>query len=267
MVMLALGLGSPTHPIDKKAWKAYTDTETLSTYGGKPHIEFPPLFGHQYSHTWIDFRGIKDDQNRKLGFDYFENSRRAAQAQNFYAIKNPLGFRGYDALNWGLTACDGPRDLPFGIDSDIFAKNKFLGYFARGAPAGVDDGTIAPTAAISSLPFAPEIVLPTLYNWRINRPELWTKYGFADAFNPTAMPDKPSGWVAKETLGIDQGPIVLMMENHRTGLIWETMKRDVYLRAGLEAAGFRGGWLDKSVTSPKRPQEKVGLFVEGAKLK
>src|SRR5207244_2848260 len=129
-------------------------------------------------HTWIDFRGIQDDQNRKLGFDYFENSRRATTAQNYYAIANPHGWRGYNKLNWGLTACDGPRDHDQDISAELMAKYKFLGYAARGAPDGIDDGTIAPTAAASSLPFAPDLVLPTLYSWRFQHPELWTDHGF-----------------------------------------------------------------------------------------
>jgi hypothetical protein len=245
MIMLLLSLGSPTHPIDKEAWKSFHDTNKVTTYGGKPYIDFKPLFGHQYSHIWVDFRGIQDDQNRQLGFDYFENSRRATHAQNYYAIKNPLGLRGYGRYNWGFTACDGPKDHPEGIPKDLIEKHGFMGYVARGAPDGIDDGTIAPTAAASSLPFAPEIVLPTLYNWRFGRPELYTKHGFVDAFNPTAIPSRPSGWISKETLGIDQGPTMLMIENYRTGFVWDLMKKDPYIKSGLKSAGFSGGWLAK----------------------
>jgi hypothetical protein len=245
MVMMLLAMGSPTHAIPKESWQNYTATNNVTEYGGQKYIDFKPLFGHQYTHTWVDFRGIHDDQNRKLGFDYFENSRRATIAQNYYAIKNPQGWRGYGPLNWGWTACDGPKDSSGTVSSDIVKKFGFLGYSARGAPNGIDDGTIAPTAAAASLPFAPHVVLPTLYNWRAKHPELWTSEGFVDAFNPTAMPDKPSGWIAPDRLGIDQGPIMLMTENYRSGLVWNLMKKDPYLKTGLKKAGFTGGWLEK----------------------
>jgi hypothetical protein len=237
MMMLLLGMGSSTKPIDPKAWQSYVASEKLTDYAGKEYIAFPPMFGHQYSHAWVDFRGIQDSQNRKLGFDYFENSRRATYAQNFYARENPLRHRGYDALNWGITASDGPGD-------DKKFQGKYFGYRERG-PFLFDDGTIAPTAALGSMPFAPELVLPTAQNWQQKRPELKTPYGFTDAFNPAADPEKPSGWVDQDTLGIDQGPIVLMVENYRTGLVWDVMKKDANLRAGLKSAGFTGGWLDK----------------------
>jgi hypothetical protein len=237
MMMLLLGMGSSSKPIDPKAWQSYVASEKLTDYAGKEYIAFPPMFGHQYSHAWVDFRGIQDSQNRKLGFDYFENSRRATYAQNFYARENPLHHRGYDALNWGITASDGPGD-------DKKFQGKYFGYRERG-PFLFDDGTIAPTAALGSMPFAPELVLPTAQNWQQKRPELKTPYGFTDAFNPAADPEKPSGWVDQETLGIDQGPIVLMVENYRTGLVWDVMKKDANLRAGLKSAGFTGGWLDK----------------------
>ena len=239
MIMMLLAIGSPTHPIPQQSWNNFTSSDTVTRYGGKPFIEFAPAFGHQYSHTWIDFRGIRDDENRKVGFDYFENSRRAARAQNYYARKDPLHWRGYDKTNWGFTACDGPGDPVVGVP----AQSRFLAYAARGAPNGLDDGTIAPTGAIASLPFAPELVMPTLRNWKNNHPELWTSHGFTDAFNPTADTSKPSGWVDPDTIGIDQGPIALQIENYRSGLIWNTMKKDPYLVDGLRKAGFKGGWL------------------------
>ncbi len=245
MIMLVMGLGSPTHPLPADTWNKYTATESISNYAGQKYIQFEPLFGHQYSHSWLDFRGIKDAQNQAIGIDYFENSRRATYAQNYYAQKNPLGFIGYSKLDWGLTACDGPGQV-FNR-KDGMKTFDFLTYAARGCPAGVDDGTIAPTAAASSIAFAPELVLPTLRHWRTARPEIWSPIGFKDAFNPTAIPTKPSGWVDSDCLGIDQGPIVMMTENYRTGLVWNTMKRDQYMRDGLKRAGFKGAWLDKPV--------------------
>lgn len=212
-----------------------------------------------------------------MGFDYFENSRRATLAQYEYGKNNPLGFKDYSKFDWGWTACDGPGDAynhPQGLQphNSLFAprikaiteanpatipgrttlnnyfalqpaQRHYFSYIARGAPESTDDGTIAPTAAASSIAFAPEVVLPTLYHWRLNRPEIWSNNGFKDAFNPTADPKKPSGWVDTDSLGIDQGPIVLMTENYRSGMVWDTMKKDPYLVKGLKQAGFTGGWL------------------------
>lgn len=290
MILMLLGLGSPTHPLAKGSWDKWLSTETMNTYGGQTYIDFRPLFGHQYSQAWIDFRGIMDDKTKSLGFDYFENSRRATLAQYAYGEKNPLGFKDYSKLDWGWTACDGPGDafnksksanlslLPSydemlekvnpgtvagrSILNSYFAErlksaNKrfllpddkqeqhFFSYMARGAPDSVDDGTIAPTAAASSIAFAPEVVLPTLRHWRQDRPEIWTKDGFKDAFNPTADPGKRSGWVDSDMIGIDQGPIVMMTENYRSGMVWNIMKKDSYLQDGLKKAGFTGGWLGR----------------------
>ncbi len=251
MILLLLGMGSPTHPLKPESWKKYTESDQVYNYKGRDYIDFKPLFGHEYSHSWVDFRGIKDDKNRNLGWDYFENSRRATLAQYHYGIDNPQGFKGYSKLDWGWTACDGPGGS-FNKVADGVPRS-FHTYIARGAPAGIDDGTIAPTAAAAAIAFAPDVVLPTLYHWRLKRPEIWTPNGFSDAFNPTAEPGKPSGWVDAETLGIDQGPIVLMTENYRSGMVWDLMKKDVYLRAGLKQAGFTGGWLDKLNGASSKP--------------
>lgn len=249
MLLMVLGLASPTHPISAKSWQAYTDTYDFQKSGGKPYAAFGPLFGHQYSHAWIDFRNIKDDVNRKHGFDYFENSQRAVQAQHDYALRNPLGWFRFDALNWGLTASDGPGLLT----KDVFGKSvTFHGYRARGAPGDFDDGTIAPTAVASSLPFAPDLVLPTLRHWTFSRPELWSKQGFKDAYNPSFDLTKPSGWIASDTLAIDQGPIVMMLENHRSGFFWSLASKNKILSEGLSKAGFSGGWLQNSLNSGTR---------------
>jgi hypothetical protein len=231
MLMVLLGLGSPTHPLPADAWKDYHKTDPRKN----GYTPFAPMFGHQYSHAWIDFRGLTDEASKQRGFDWAENSRRAVLAQQAYAVKNPKGFKGYGALDWGITASEGPGKIQKVVDGKL---RKFLGYFARGAPGGPDDGTLAPTAAAASLPFAPELVLPTLRHWRAQRPDIWTREGFADAFNDTA------GWVAPDRLGIDQGPIVLMTENFRSGFVWDVMKKDPDLRRGLQRAGFQGGWLE-----------------------
>jgi hypothetical protein len=234
-ILMLLGMGSPTHPLPATAWNDYMSTAQIGTDNGEKSIEFGPLFGHQYLQIWQDCRGIEDALNKKLGFDYFENSRRAVETQHSYAIDNPQSCRGYGALDWGLSASDGVGYLANSADGQ---RRQFFGYGARGFPGAQDDCTIAPTAAAGSLPFAPELVLPTERHWLTDRPELFGPLGFKDAFNPTFDPTKPSGWVDPDSLGIDQGPILLMTENYRTGLIWNTMRNDPYLKTALNKAGF-----------------------------
>ena len=255
LLVYILALASPTHPVGKDAYEAWTSTydETWGTFQGQEHLGFAPLFGHQYSHVWLDLRGIQDAYMRGKGIDYFENSRRAVLSQRAYAIANPMGWEGYDANVWGLTASDGP------IDATLDYKGQpriFKTYTARGA--GIrhifDDGTIVPTAAAASMPFAPEVVVPAIeaMHARYGR-WIYRQYGFVDAFNPSFHYDVPlnhgkvhagMGWVDEDYIGIDQGPIVLMIENHRSGLVWEVMRRNPHIRRGLERAGFSGGWLD-----------------------
>ena len=260
MILYLLGLGSPTHPLDEAVWPTWTSTYEWEDFYGYEHVNFTPLFGHQYSHMFVDYRGIQDgwmrEKSAELGepYDYFENSRRATLSQHAYAIDNPMGWEDYSAEIWGLTASDGPSDRAVMVDGD---ERQFHTYWARGASADHvnDDGTLAPTAAGGSIPFAPEITVPTLMAMAERYPDLWTSdYGFRDAVNPTFdfedVPIKrnseitPQGWVDHDYLGIDQGPILIMAENYRTGLVWETMKRSPYLVRGLQRAGFEGGWLD-----------------------
>jgi hypothetical protein len=253
MILYVLALGSPTHAIDPSAWNAFTSTYRWGTFYGQEYVQFVPLFGYQYSQMWIDPRGIRDEFLRGHGIDYFENSRRATLAQRAYAIANPGGWRGYGENLWGLTACDGPFDGSVTIDGRV---RTFLSYAARGASAVEtrDDGTIAPTAAASSLPFAPELVAPAIEAMRHRADDrLYSTYGFLDAFNPTltvpaakfGVVDPQRGWVDVDYLGIDEGPIVGMIENYRTGLVWSVMRRSPYVIRGLQRAGFSGGWLDE----------------------
>jgi hypothetical protein len=238
MIVIILALGSPTHPVDASAWSEYTKTDRWGTFYGQDHILFAPLFGHQYSHVWIDFRGIRDAVSREHGIDYFENSRRATVSQRAYAIANPSHYRDYGDRVWGLTACDGPGDGKRTIDG---REITFYGYAARGASATEirDDGTVAPTAAISSIVFTPEISLQALREMRQRYGDhLYSKYGFRDAFNPTV------GWFDVDYLGIDQGPIITMIENHRSGLVWKTIRKNQHIVRGLKRAGFTGGWLE-----------------------
>ena len=199
------------------------------------------LFTHQLSHIWIDFRGIQDAFMRAHGLDYFENSRRATYVQQQYAIRNPLGFEGYGEYCWGLTASDGPGWTVRVLNG---IERRFFDYIARGAPYGPDDGTIAPWAVVASLPFAPEIVLPTIQHFDQLDLGMLRPYGFKATFNPTfAVEGDRRGWVSPWHFGIDQGPIVLMIENYRSGLLWGVMRRCPYVVTGLRRAGFTNGWL------------------------
>ena len=162
-------------------------------------------------------------------------------AQQQYAIRNPLGFKGYNEYCWGITGSDGPGPTSMKIEG---IERRFFDYTARGIPYGPDDGTIAPWAAMASLPFAPEIVLPTLQHFNEVYPEVTSKYGFKCSFNPTFESGDQStpGWISKSYYGLDQGPIVLMIENYRTGFVWQLMKKCPLITEGLRKAGFNGGW-------------------------
>jgi hypothetical protein len=254
MILYVLALGSPTHAVEAEAWREWTSSYRWGEWEGQEYIQFAPLFGYQYSHVWIDFRGIQDSYMRGKGIDYFENSRRASYAHRGYAIRNPQGWRDYGENVWGLTACDGPIDGTFEVDGK---RRTFYTYTARGACEHRvhDDGTLAPTAAASSIPFAPEIALPAIEEMAQRYGEnLFSRYGFLDSFNPTFRLEMPLqhgrvvagvGWFDGDYLGIDQGPILAMIENYRTGLVWRRMRKNPHIVRGLRRAGFRGGWLDE----------------------
>ncbi len=246
MILYLLALGSPTSPISSEAWNGYTRSSKWLKYYGKEFVSFGPLFGHQYSHCWIDFRGIHDDYMRAKGIDYFENSRRATLTHQAYAKQNPKNYFSYSENIWGFTACDGPADEVRTVNG---IEYRFQSYAARGVSADWvnDDGTIAPTAAGGSVAFAPEICIPALKSMRDEIPGLWTPYGFLDAFNLTYVTEKsPNGWIDHDYLGIDQGPIIIMIENLRSELVWNVMKKNPYIIKGLQRAGFTGGWLENN---------------------
>jgi hypothetical protein len=242
LILYVLGLASPTHPLAAESYRAWTETYCWKTLYGYEFLYAGPLFIHQLSHMWIDFRGIQDDFMRARGIDYFENSRRATYVQRQYAIQNPLDYRGYGENCWGITASDGPGPACVRIEG---VERYFEDYTARGVPDGPDDGTIAPWAAVASLPFAPEIVLAALQHFNDVYPETTSEYGFKCSFNPTftAGDQARRGWIAKGYYGLDQGPIVMMIENYRTGFLWDLMKGCPLIREGLRRAGFTGGWL------------------------
>ncbi len=243
MILILLAMGSPTHPIPANSWELWCEPYEWMDFYGMEHVNFDPLFGHQYSHMYVDFRGIQDAYMREKGIDYFENARRATLANRAYCIDNPSGFTGYGPNQWGLTACDGPANDRIQVQGKPIQT---FTYRARGASAQriVDDGTIAPTAAGGSIPFASEASLAALeYMWNTHADQLIGKYGFRDAFNLTYTKGNPSGWFDTDYLGIDQGPILIQLQNHENEMIWNLMKQNPYLISGLKKAGFTGGWL------------------------
>lgn len=255
MLVYLLALGSPGRSVQPEAWEAWCSTYPRSwqVFHGQQHLHFAPLFGHQYTHCWVDFRGLRDAYMASRGLDYFENSRRATLAQRAYAQANPLGWAGYGGDIWGITACDGPADVTRPYRGEM---RRFISYAGRGAGGheSYDDGTLAPTAALASLPLAPEIVVPALRALRTQYGHaIYARYGFVDSFNPSFQFSDVRlqhgrivpglGWVDTDHLGIDQGPISLMLANHRRDAVWALLRGEPQLTRGLQRAGFRGGWL------------------------
>jgi hypothetical protein len=217
MIIYCLGIGASTNSLPASSWGLWTSGYTWTTNYGQAYVPFPALFTYEYSHCWIDFRHIADAYMNSHNSTYFENSRRAALAQVAYGIANPNHQIGYTSNVWGLTASDGPN-----------------GYASHGLPpAGFDDGTIAPTAAGAAMPFTPEYSVPSLnYFYSHFRTHIWTPYGFRDAFNLGQQ------WYAADELGIDQGPIVIMIENYRTQRPWHVFMQNPEVQTGLQRAGF-----------------------------
>jgi hypothetical protein len=247
LLLYALALGSPTYPIPSSCYRAWAETYRWKKLYGLEFLFAPSLFVHQLSHLWIDFRGIQDAFMRKKGIDYFENSRRATLVQQRYAIRNPRGFEGYGEFVWGISASDGPGPAVRKVGGKV---RRFWDYRARGVPWGPDDGTLTPWAVVASLPFEPELVVHTLEEIDRSHPEMNSEFGYKCSFNPTFRARSPSsktsdskGWISVGHYGIDQGPVILMIENFRSGMVWDLMRRCPYLIQGLGRAGFRGGWL------------------------
>lgn len=258
LILYILALGSPTFPIPESSYAKWLTTYEWKTIYGIDLVYAGPLFIHQLSHVWIDFRGIRDDFMRRHDADYFENSRRAAYVQQRYAIENPLGFAQYGEFCWGVTASDGPGTITRKIHG---VERNFFDYVARGVPYGPDDGTLAPWAVVASLPFAPEIVLPTIEHFNRLRLREVNPYGFKASFNPTYVEESvhKAGWVSQYHFGINEGPTVIMIENYRTELVWQLTRQCPFIIEGLRRAKFAGGWLDAApspaASAPEKPYE------------
>jgi hypothetical protein len=239
LFIYVLAAGSPTHPIPSQAYRHWLATYEWKELYGYAFVYGGPLFMHQLGQIWYDFRGIQDEYMRDKAIDYFENTRRATFVQREYAIRNPKRFVGYGPNSWGFTAGDGPGPATRKVNG---VRRRFYAYTARGVPWGPDDGTLAPWAVATSLPFAPEIVLPALEHMSSAFPTLTGKYGYKCSFNPSYN-RRGSGWISQGHYAIDQGPVVLMIENYRSGLIWRLMRECPYVVDGLKRCGFAGGWL------------------------
>lgn len=239
LILYILGLGSPTFPLPKSSYVAWTASYRWKKIYDQEFLYAGPLFIHQYSHLWIDFRGIQDAYMRDKHIDYFENSRRATYAQQQYAIRNPRQFEGYSQHCWGISASDGPGAQVRTVKG---SKHRFYGYKARGIPYGPDDGTIAPWASMASLPFAPQIVMAVLHHFETLNLRSKNKYGFKATFNMT-FPGKKKLWISHEHFAINQGPMVIMFENTCSGLIWRLLRSCPWIIQGLKRANFQGGWL------------------------
>ncbi len=241
LILYVLALGSDTHPIPPESYGSWRLTYQWERIYRHDTLYAGPLFIHLFSHAWLDFRGIRDAFNREKGIDYFQNSTRAVHIQSDYARLNPRGFEGYGPDCWGLTACDGPVGAMVSEDD---AGRRFLGYTARGVPYGPDDGTLAGWAPAAALPFAPGPAMAALRTMVTRYPGMMRGDRFLGAFNPSLPGEGPEGWVSPRLYGLDQGLLVMMIENHRSGMIWDLMRRSPVCRTGLGRADFKGGWLD-----------------------
>jgi hypothetical protein len=212
MMMYLLGLGSSAHPLKEEAWTAWK--RLIFEYDGIRFIgAFAPLFVHQYSQAWFDFRGKRDRYA-----DYFQNSILATEVHRRFCIELASQFSDYSDDLWGITASDSEN-----------------GYVVWGGPPafGGIDGTVVPSASAGSLPFLPEACLRVLKNIRSHYGNAWSKYGFVNAFNPL------KNWYDHDVVGIDTGITMLMAENLRTGFVWETFMKTAEAQRGMQRAGFK----------------------------
>ncbi len=212
MLIYLVGLGSEAHPLTADCWRAWS--RPVREYEGERYVWTPaPLFAHQFSQAWFDFRGRDDN-----GVDWFQNSAAATRAHLGWSLRNRARFPKWSEDLWGVSSSDSAA-----------------GYVGWGGPpdSGPLDGTIVPCAAAGSLPFLPAACLRTLRHQReVYGDRIWKRYGFVDAWNPH------TAWVNPDVIGIDVGITALMAANLTDGLIWRTMHRDGTVRRGLQRAGL-----------------------------
>jgi hypothetical protein len=238
-ILHVLGLGSPTFPLTPSCYKSWGLTYQWENLVGNDVLYSGPLFTHLFSHAWIDFRGIRDAFMREKHSDYFENTKRSIAVHREYSERNPHNFKGYSRNFWGITAGDGPSGQELRLDG---RDQRFFGYMSRGVPYGPDDGTIAPWAMLATLPFGADAALAGTRHLLEACPQVCIEDRFSSGFNPT-LPIDGKGWLSEGWYGLDQGLLVMMLENHRSGLIWNVFRKSPYVQAGLKRAGFEGGWL------------------------
>ena len=238
-IVYVLGISSPAHPLPAASFAGWTCTYQWENLLGHDVLYSGPLFTHLFSHAWIDYRGIQDGFMRERGSDYFDNTRSTIAVHREYCARNPRGYEGYGRNLWGITAGDGPGDRELRQNR---RDRRFFGYMSRGVPYGPDDGTIAPWAMLSTLPFNAEAALLGTRHLLETYPQVCSNDRFSSGFNPT-LRAKGTGWLSEGCYGLDQGLLVMMIENYRTGLIWKITRDCPVFRAGLSGAGFAGGWL------------------------
>jgi hypothetical protein len=245
LLLQILGLGARAYSLPAAGYEAWCSSYQWRKVYDVEYLYAGPLFIHQFPHLWLDLKNIRDAWMQSKDCDYFENSRRAILLQREYCRRNPRGFAGYNEHCWGLTAGDGPGKFVKNIKGK---RRRFWDYHARGVPFGADDGTLSPWAVVASLPFAPDEVLAALKHIETAYPDMIESCGFRCSFNPTwgsqdGNNRTNAGWIAPHCFGLDQGPIVLAIENHVSGMIWSLMRENSVVKDGLIRAGFTGGWL------------------------
>jgi hypothetical protein len=237
-ILYVLGMASPELALPESSFEGWTSTYQWENIFGYDVLYAGPLFVHLFSHAWIDFRGIQDDFMREKGSDYFENTQRAIAIQREYAVRNPHEFVGYGANLWGITAGDGPgyEDL-----RESGRDRRFFGYTERGVPFGRDDGTLSPWCMLAALPFLPAAELEAVRHVMQAYPLVCVGDRMSSGLNFSLVNE--GGWISEGHYGLDQGIVVMMIENYRSGLIWQLMRSSPAIATGLRRAGFRGGWL------------------------
>jgi hypothetical protein len=238
-ILYVLGLGSPTFPFTPDGYAMWEMTYQWENLLDRDVLYSGPLFTHLFSHAWLDFRGIRDAFMREKASDYFQNTKSAIAIHREYGERNPHNFKAYSRDFWGVTAGDGPDVQDSREDG---GDRRFFGYMSRGVPYGPDDGTIAPWAMLATLPFASEAALTGTRRLLDTYPQVCSQDRFSSGFNPS-LHGSSGGWLSDGWYGLDQGLLVMMIENHRSGLTWDIMRRCSYVRDGLRSAGFKGGWL------------------------